>query len=179
MDNFGDSKISEYCDLLASRKSVPGGGSALGLVLEIAASLTLMVINFTIDKKGYENCFEEMQNLRQEVMKIKQEAHCIIDDDGKAYRKVMDAYKSQDVIKINEASIFGCEVPYRLYKLSEKLESICQIVKEKGNKNLVSDAMIALDLIKTIYPGSILNIKCNIDGILDLENQKKYRELLK
>ena len=44
---LSDLTINEYFDLLSSKKSVPGGGSCLGLVLEASCSLGLMVCNFT------------------------------------------------------------------------------------------------------------------------------------
>ena len=52
--SFKDLSIEEYNHALGEKKSTPGGGSALAITLSLACSLLLMVINFTLDKKGYE-----------------------------------------------------------------------------------------------------------------------------
>ena len=61
--NFSELTIKEYSDILASRTSVPGGGSCLALVLELACSLGLMTANFTLNKKGYEDVEEKVKEL--------------------------------------------------------------------------------------------------------------------
>ena len=52
--SFQKFTIEQYQEELGSRKSTPSGGSALGLTLETAASLCLMVCNLTLNKKGYD-----------------------------------------------------------------------------------------------------------------------------
>ena len=171
--------IYEYTKLLEEKKSVPGGGSCLGLVLELACSLGMMVLNFTIDKKGYENVYEEAKILLNDLNKIKKKAHLIINEDGEAYRKVMEAYRLKDEKRISEASIVGCEVPYQLYLLTKECENILLRVNLIGNKNLLSDAEIGIDLCRSIYHGAKLNIKCNVNGITDLAIKEKYLQILK
>lgn len=176
---LSDLTINEYFDLLSSKKSVPGGGSCLGLVLEASCSLGLMVCNFTLDKKGYENVQTEIFFLKEELNQIKNKAHNLIDEDGYAYQSVMEAYKSKDKEKISKASIYGSEVPYQLYFFTKKCEQLCSRLCQIGNKNLVSDAKIALDLCSSIYNGCIENIKCNVNGIDDINIKNKYLELIK
>lgn len=176
--NFSDLKINEYTKLLEEKKSVPGGGSCLALVLELACSLGMMVLNFTINKKGYEEVFDEAQILLNDLKNIKEKAHHLIDEDGEAYQKIMDAYKSKDTNLISEASIYGCEVPYQLFLLTKECENILIRVNVIGNKNLISDSMIGVDLCKSIYNGARMNIKCNINGIIDPSKKEKYLIIL-
>ena len=171
--------IEEYSSLLEAKKSVPGGGSALSLVLELALDLVLMTCNFTIDKIGYESVQEEIIEIKNKLLVLKQKAHLLIDEDGKAYQQVMDAFRSKDKLKISESSLYACEVPYQLFSLAKMCESLGLRVTEIGNKNLVSDAYIGIDLCKSIYPGCIANIKCNIDNIIDEEKKIKYLEIIK
>ena len=96
--------INEYSSLLAAKKSVPGGGSCLALVLELAWDLGLMSVNFTIDKKGYESVREEESSLGEKLNLIKTRANELIELDGLAYQQVLDAFKSKDVKKIQDAS---------------------------------------------------------------------------
>ena len=176
---LGEMTISEYSLLLEQKKSVPGGGSALALVLELAADLAMMVGNFTLDKKGYESHREEIARQMEDLQRIKEETHRLIDEDGKAYRRIMESYKTGDKNEISLASIEGCDVPYRLYLFAEECRKICLRMKEIGNKNLISDAAIGSDLCKAILPGCIENIRCNISGICDEEIRGRYAVLLK
>lgn len=171
--------ILEYSNLLESKKSVPGGGSALALVLELSCSLCLMVCNFTIEKKGYENVTDRVKNIAEEVKEIKNQAHILIDEDGLAYQMVMDAYKTKDASLISKASIYGCEVPFKLFNLTKKCELLCEEMIKIGNKNLKSDAKIGRDLCKAIYEGCLDNIRCNIDSIIEENIKEKYLNLLK
>lgn len=171
--------IEEYSNLLESKKSVPGGGSALALVLELASDLALMTCNFTINKIGYENVQEEIEAIINNLQDIKKATHELIDEDGQAYQQVMNAYKTKDKQEISNASIYACEVPYKLYNLTKDCEQLCIKVSKIGNKNLVSDSLIGLDLCKSIYPGCLGNIKCNINNIVDEQIKNKYFELLK
>jgi formiminotetrahydrofolate cyclodeaminase len=50
---FEELKITEYNKLVGEKVSTPGGGNVLAMVLANAISLDLMVVNFTIEKKGY------------------------------------------------------------------------------------------------------------------------------
>ena len=51
-------EIEHYNELLSAKKSTPGGGSALAITLSLACSLCNMVINFTMNKKGYEHLID-------------------------------------------------------------------------------------------------------------------------
>lgn len=176
---LGEMTISEYSLLLEQKKSVPGGGSALALVLELAADLAMMVGNFTLDKKGYESQKEEISLLMNDLKKIKEDAHRLIDEDGKAYRRIMEAYRTGDENEISLASVEGCDVPYRLYFFAGECQKICLRMKEIGNKNLISDAEIGNNLCEAIFPGCMENIRCNISGIRDEEIRRKYSVILK
>ena len=170
--------INEYSMLLEAKKSVPGGGSCLALVLELACDLGLMSVNFTIDKKGYENVQNEIVLLGSKLKEIKTRANELIELDGEAYQQVMDAFRSKDDQKIKDASLYACEVPYELYKLSFGVEELCERLFVIANKNVISDAKIGSDLAKAVRPGCISNIKCNINQVAE-EKREKFLLLLK
>lgn len=170
--------IKEYSSLLSARKSTPGGGSCLSLVLELACDLGLMMANFTLGKKGYEDVEEKVSKIVDELETIKLRAHTLIDLDGDAYGKVMTAYKNGDKKEIEEASLYACEIPYELYNLTKKTEELCLTLVNIGNKNLVSDAKIAIDLCLSIYNGCLLNIKANISNVEEIKREK-FLSLLK
>ena len=176
---LSDLTIKQYSLLLEEKKATPGGGSALSLVLELAIDLVLMCCNFTIDKKNYENVQDEIKIVRMILSSMKEEVHTLIDEDGVAYDKLMEAYRSKDENKISKASVYACEVPYQLFKLARDTEKIATKISKICNQNLVSDALIAIDLAKSVYPGCKANINCNIDNILNEDDKNKYLEILK
>ncbi len=176
---LSDLTINEYSFKLADKKSTPGGGSALALVLELACDLGIMVCNFTIDKIGYEQFNEEVSSIKDRLQEFKLLAHDLIDKDAEAYQNVMDAFKSKNKDDISKASIFACKVPYSLYVTTQKVEEYCERLYLIGNKNLISDAKIGKDLCKSIYQGCLDNIKCNVNNIEDKKEREFYLDILK
>ncbi len=175
---FNDMTISEYCLALKSKTSVPGGGSALALTLEMACSLALMTARFTIDKKGYENYQTEIKSSIDKLENFAIKAHELIDLDGLAFQALMKAYSNKNQNEIAEKSEEASEIPYLLYKYTKDVEDLASRLMVIGNKNVASDASIAVDLCKAIYPGCILNIKANISNIKNEGLRKKYLDLL-
>ena len=165
--SFQKLSIEEYQYLLESKKSTPSGGSALALTLETASSLCLMVCNLTINKKGYENVRSQVDTYMQEIFNIKEEAKKLMDEDSIAFDLLMNAFKMKDEEEIALRAIYSAMVPYRLYIQAQKLQIIAETLKDIGNRSVQSDAIIAIDLCKAIYHGSILNIQANLPYIVD------------
>ena len=70
---FTDMQINPFLDALASKESVPGGGSAAALGGALGAALVSMVCNLTIGKKGYEDVGGPMKDLLTESEALRQE----------------------------------------------------------------------------------------------------------
>lgn len=170
--------IAEYTNLLEKKVPFPGGGSAFGLVLELACSLALMSANFTVDKKGYESVQDEIKSIIDGLKVIKIKAHSVIDEDGEAYNAIVEAYRSKDKKKIEEASYLGCKVPYDLYINTKKCEEYANRLEVIANKNLIADVKASQNLCRSIYLGCIDNIKCNIDNVEE-EKKELFMSLIK
>lgn len=176
--NFEKMTIEEYAGLLASKKSTPGGGSSLALVLINAISLCQMVFNFTKDKGGYEEYRNEVIEINEKLEVLLKEAYYLLNEDSKSFLRLMEAYKSKDEKMIENTSIEACEVPYRLFLATKEVENYASRLAYIGNKNVVSDARIAEDLCKSIYNGCRLNISANIKSIKKEELINKYSSIL-
>ena len=170
--------IKEYSNILGAKKPTPGGGSALALVCELAIDLGLMVGNFTINKKGYEEVQEEVLSYMDTLQELKKTANELIDKDGEAYAKVVTAYKNGSKEDLNIASIEACEVPYILYMIANQTKFINKRLSIIGNKTIITDSLIAVELSDAVLHGSLENIKCNINSISDDESRQKYKDLL-
>jgi len=175
---FEEMSVKEYQDILSSKKSIPGGGSALALVLQTAISLCKMTVNFTLCKVGYEKVQVEMAKVNEQLDELTPIAYSLYNRDSESFLKLMEAYKTKDAALISEASIEACEVPFELYLATEQVQKLAQICIAKGNKNVVSDAKIAQDLCMSIYNGCILNVKANIKCIQDEVAVNKFKTIL-
>jgi len=87
---FVEKRVSEFLDALASKESVPGGGSGAALGGALAASLVSMVCNLTIGKKGYEGVDEAMTDLLAKSEALREELPQLLEADTQVYGKVME-----------------------------------------------------------------------------------------
>ena len=85
--------IKEFLEKIASEFPTPGGGSVAALSAALAASLTEMVANLTIGKKGYDDVEDEMKAVAQDALKLKNKLVSAIDNDSDSYKDVMTAIK--------------------------------------------------------------------------------------
>ncbi len=85
--------ITKYLAKAAAGTAVPGGGSVAALNAALAASLTEMVANLTVGKKGYEAVEEDMKALAGKASQLRNKLTAAIDQDADAYTEVMAAYK--------------------------------------------------------------------------------------
>jgi formiminotetrahydrofolate cyclodeaminase len=175
---YEELKITEYNKLVGAKVSAPGGGNVLAMVLANAISLDLMVVNFTIEKKGYELLKEELIKDKVFLETALSKAYELANLDSESFNNVMTAYKVKDEKVLNKASIEAAQVPAQLLELTQSIEVISDFLSRKGNKTVVSDARIAFDLCKSIYNGCILNIKANLSGITDNKAKEKLNTIV-
>ena len=76
-----DLTIKEYFEKTASGEPVPGGGSIAALSAAAAASLSEMVANLTIGKKGYESVDAEMKKIAEAASGLRDKLIQDIDND--------------------------------------------------------------------------------------------------
>lgn len=68
-----DLSLSDFTSELASSSPAPGGGSASALAGALSASLSSMVANLTIGKKGYEKHFDEMSEIAGQAQQLRKD----------------------------------------------------------------------------------------------------------
>ena len=66
-----DLSVREFLDQTASSAPVPGGGSIAAVTAASAAALIEMVINLTIDKKGYEEVQGRMISMKSQLPSLR------------------------------------------------------------------------------------------------------------
>lgn len=177
--------LKGYLDELSSSSPTPGGGNVSALCGVLAASLGTMVCNLTIGKKKYADVESEMISLKNKLENFQNEFVKLAQRDNEAFNKVMEAFKlpkeseqEKEIrnSKIEEATIDAAEIPAEVMRKCYDLLPLLKTIADKGNKNSLSDAGVAIALIKTAIQGAYLNVLINCAS---LNNQTIAEEIRK
>lgn len=186
-----DKSIQVFLDELASKASTPGGGSAAAIIGAMGAALISMVANFTVGKKGYEDVDADAQEILDKSEKFRTQLTDMIKADVDVFNKVMGAYgmakdtdeqKAARTAAIQAALKEATDVPLACARLSAEVIKLCQPIAEKGNKNVISDAGVAVLAGQAALRSAALNVYINIGGIKDeafvKDRQKQLDEIM-
>jgi formiminotetrahydrofolate cyclodeaminase len=175
-------KITEYLAKAAAGTAVPGGGSVAALNASLAAGLTEMVANLTIGKKGYEAVEEEMRDITRETTALKEKLITAIDRDAEAYSEVMAAFKLPRAtdpekelrkLEIQKAFKHAALVPLEVASHAVQVLDLAGRAVDSGNKNAVTDGVVAAMNARTAALAALYNVKINLGSIEDDEFVKK------
>ncbi len=159
MKKFQDYTLSEYCDVLSQKVSVPGGGSAAALSAALGAALLSMVVNYSLGKKTADvdaklkEILEESEALRRRFLEL-------VDLDAEAYLEFVKARKADEQTK-EQARKRACEVPLEVAKLCYQALDLAPYLVLEGNKYLISDVEVALELLGAAYKSAMFNVRIN------------------
>lgn len=168
--------LKRFADETASESPAPGGGSIAAYMGALGISLGVMVANLSSHKKGWDERWKEFSNYAEDGQKIKDELIKLVDEDTRAFNKIMDAFslpKGSDAEKaarkeaIQEATKNAIEVPFRVMELSLKSFDVIKAMAETGNPNSVSDAGVGALCARSAVYGAWLNVKINAASYSD------------
>lgn len=176
-----ENSVTEFTELVASKKSVPGGGGASALVSSIGVALGTMVGQFTVGKKKYADVEEDIIKLmeRAEVLRIKL-LQCI-DDDAVAFEPLSKAYSIPKDDENRENILEKClkdaaKVPFTILELSCKAIDLQREFADKGSKLMISDAATGSALLAGAIKGAAVNVKVNTGLMKDRAYAKELDE---
>jgi formiminotetrahydrofolate cyclodeaminase len=171
-----DKSIQQFLDELASKSATPGGGSAAAIMGAMGAALVSMVCNLTMGKKNYEAVEGEMKALLEQAESLRAHLTDMVRADMEAFNQVMGAYglpKETDDEKqtrsqaIQAALKAATDVPLECARACAEVIRLSKIAAEKGNKNVVSDAGVAVVAGYAALRSAALNVHVNTGGIKD------------
>ena len=180
-----DKPIEQFLEELASKAPTPGGGSAAAIMGSMGAALVSMVCNLTLGKKNYAAVEEEINAvlLRSEALRL--ELTDMIRADVEVFGLVMQAYgmpkateADQQVrsLAIQAALQAATDVPLACAQASAEVIALSRVVAEKGNKNVVSDAGVAVLAGYAALKSAALNVYVNVGAIKDPAFAQDRRE---
>ena len=169
-------KLDAFADLTASESPAPGGGSISAYVGALGISLGTMVANLSSHKTGWDARWKEFSDWAEKGQHIKAQLLKLVDEDTKAFNKIMDAFslpKATDDEKksrkkaIQDATKYAIEVPFRVMQLTYESFEVIKAMAEIGNPNSASDAGVGALCARTAVYGAYLNVKINASGMDD------------
>ena len=170
--------LKEFVDITASSDPVPGGGSISALAAALSAALSEMVASLTIGKEKYAEVQPEMKVAAEGLARLRAELLGYVQKDSEAFDLYMQALKlpknteeERSIRKkaMQEGLKKAAEAPLCVSKKSVKLMDYAELVVNKGNKNAITDGMIAAMLARTAVLGAALNVRINLNSIEDEE----------
>lgn len=171
-----DKPVQQFLDELASKAPTPGGGGAAALMGAIGAALVSMVCNLTVGKKNYEAHEEEMQATLAAAEALRARLTDMIEADAASFGQVMAAYglpketdeeKRARTLAIQEALKAAAGAALDCAKACAEVIELSRAVAEKGNKNVVSDAGVAVLAGHAALKSAALNVRINLGAIKD------------
>lgn len=180
--NLQDLTIKDFLAKTAGSDPVPGGGSIAALCGTLAAALAEMVTGLTIGRKKYADVQAEMEAIAPRMADARAKFLDYIDKDAQAYDAVFSAFKMpKDTDEQREAraaaiettTLYAATVPMAVASLAVEIMPGIAEIAEKGNKNAITDACVAMMTARTAALGAILNVRINIAGLSNADDASR------
>lgn len=171
-----EESIQSFLDALASKSSTPGGGGAAAILGATGAALVSMVCNFTVGKKGYEDVSDELAAILERSEELRGQLTSGVADDVRVFDQVMAAYgmprgtddeKAARSSAIQDALKAATKVPLTCAKQAREVIDLSRAAAEKGNRNVISDAGVAVVAAQAALKSAALNVYINTGSIKD------------
>ncbi len=186
-ERLTDKPVSRFLDALASSAPAPGGGSVAALSGALGAALLSMVCNLTVGKKKYANVEQDIKAILEKSESLRHKLADLLQADVQAYTAVSQAMKMPRATEeekaaraetLQKALKGATEVPLQIAEACVEVIALCQPAAEKGNKNAVSDAGVAILMAEAGLRSAALNILINLGWIEDQRfTAEKQRQL--
>ena len=177
--------IEAYLDRLSSASPTPGGGGAGALSGAFGCALGIMVSELTAGRKKYAPVREEMLRMRAHLLELREDFLGLADRDEEAFSAFMDALqlpketeeeKKTRQEAVTEALIGATEVPLQVMEKASEALSAVTFAAEKGNKNAVSDAGAAANMLLSALETGGENVRINLASMKDEDRKAAFRE---
>ncbi len=166
-----------FANETASESPAPGGGSVSAYIAALGVSLGTMVANLSSHKAGWDDRWEEFSTWAEKGQKLKDELLFLVDEDTRAFNKIMDAFslpkggeeeKALRIAAIQAATRYAIEIPFRTMQKAFESFEIIRAMVDTGNPNSVTDAGVGALCVRSAVIGAYLNVKVNGAGFKDI-----------
>ncbi len=147
--------LDQYLDVLSQKRPTPGGGSAAALTGACGAALLSMVANYSLGKSDSQAVERRLQSNLKKSEEIRQRLTELVDLDADAYMKVVKARKGTKAEQ-RAAQRAAEKVPLEVGRLCYKAVQLAPYLVEKGNKYLIADVEIAVEMLASAYKSALI-----------------------
>lgn len=174
--NTAGYNIEEYIKELASKAPVPGGGGASAVAGALSAALSSMVCNLTIGKKSFAAVEEDIKNILSDMNKHMESFIKLSDKDAQVFYPLSQAYsfkpQNEEEKSLHEANmeklLFDAAiVPLDIMKEANSMLNSIDFLAKKGSKLAISDAGVAVGLLRSAVCGAMMNVVINVKYMKD------------
>jgi formiminotetrahydrofolate cyclodeaminase len=171
-----DMNVRELIELTASNAPAPGGGAIAALSGAFGAALAAMVGSLTLGKKGYEDAQEEMAEMTDKGKNLAKKLLAAMDKDANSFNGYMAALgmpkgtEEEKTIRraaMQDALKSASLVPLNTAKTAAEVFPLAEAAVKSGNRNAVTDGLVAAMMARTAVLGALLNVKINLGSIKD------------
>ncbi len=171
-----DMNLAQFNTEIAGIEPIPGGGSVAAYSGSMAASLVVMVAKLTHGKSGYEEVWDDMEEIRRQAEKLAGRLLELVDEDAAAYSGVIEAFrmpKEDEVDKVIRADAIqkafrhAAEVPAATMRAASEVLRLAAMVAHKGNRNTITDTGVAGLMARSAIMGARFNVLVNLPSIKD------------
>lgn len=168
--------LISFANETASESPAPGGGSIAAYVGALGASLGTMVANLSAHKRGWDDQWHFFSQKAQEGQKLKDKLLYLVDEDTKAFNKIIDAIrlpkstgqeKKARIKALNDATKYAIQIPYEIMETAFKSYDLLRTMTDKGNPASISDGGVGALCTHTAIYGAYLNVIINCNDFDD------------
>ncbi|MCD4782133.1 MAG: cyclodeaminase/cyclohydrolase family protein [Candidatus Omnitrophica bacterium] len=150
MKYLKDYSIEEYTNALSLRVPTPGGGSAAALTAALGTALFGMVARYSLDRGSTREVEHHIKKIVKECDKIQQTFLRYVDDDAKAYQRVVKARKGTKQQQ-KAADNAARKIQQKVRLLCYRMIALAPFLVKKGNPHLAADVGVAGELLLSAY----------------------------
>ncbi len=173
-----ETTLNSFLEQLASDSPTPGGGGAAALMGALAAALIAMVCRLTIGKKDYAAVEQDCRRILEQADRFRARCLEMMSKDEEAFAAFMEAYRmprADEAEKLARKTAvqrtlrLATETPLQCAELCSELLTLSREISEIGNRNVISDAGVALLAAYGGMRSAALNVYTNLGGLEDAE----------
>ena len=174
--NTAGYNIDEYIKELGTKAPVPGGGGASAVAGALSAALSSMVCNLTVGKKSYIAVEDDVKRILEDMNKHMESFIRLSDKDAEVFYPLSQAYgfkpQNNEEKKLHEENmeklLFNAAmVPIDIMKEAYSMLGAIDFLAKKGSKLAVSDAGVAVSMLRSAVCGAMMNVVINVKYMKD------------